>query len=308
MMKIMIMGTGGVGGFFGAKLANAGHEVYFIARGKHLAAIKSQGLKIISETGNLLLNPVSISDNPSDFNLPDIILLCVKTYDIESACKTIEPIMEQNTGVIPFLNGIGHIEIMQNILGKDNVLGGVAAISALIKEPGIIIHNSKMQMLKFGELNNNISSRVKELHKACEDSGINSIIPDDIYSDMWQKAVLMCSLAGVNCLTRLPLGPCRTNTATRRLLEDISNEVISIAKAVGVMLPENQLELTMKQLDSLPEGMKASTLPALENGQKLEVAALHGSIVNLGIKNNINTPMNRAVYASLSPHENGSPI
>ena len=304
-MKILIMGSGGVGGFFGGKLAHAGYDVKFIARGKHLEAMKQNGLKIISETGDFTINPVNVSDNPQDFETPDLILLCVKAYDTESACKMLKPIMTPNTGVIPFLNGISHMETMQKILGKDNILGGVAAISALIKEPGIIIHNSPMQMLKFGELNNQISDRVESFHKACNDSGINNSKSQTIYEDMWQKAALMCSLAGANCLTRLPLGPCRSNVATRKLLEDIVSEVILVAKAEGAKLPENQLELIMKQLDSLPEGMKASTLPALEKGEKLEASALHGTIEKLGVKNNINTAMNRAVYAALAPHENG---
>mgnify|MGYP001162136466 CR=1 FL=1 len=304
-MKIMVMGTGGVGGFFGAKLARAGHNVYFIARGKHLEAIKKEGLKVISELGNLHINPSKATDNPTDFEIPDIILLCVKAYDIESSCKLIKPLVGPNTGVIPLLNGITHIEIMQNILGKNNVTGGVAAISALIEEPGVIIHNSTMQMLKFGEINNEVSIRIKEFQKACNEAGINNNIPNDIQCDMWQKLILMCSLAGVNCLTRLPLGPCRDNPSTRILLEKIAAEIILISKTENVNLPDNQLEITMKQLDSLPEGMKASTLPALEKGEKLEASALHGAIEKLGIKNNISTPINSTVYAALAPHENG---
>jgi len=300
------MGTGGVGGFFGAKLANAGYKVTFIARGKHLKVIKKEGLKVISELGNLHINPTKASDNPEKFNdTPDIILLCVKAYDIKPSCEIIKPAMGSNTGVIPFLNGVFHIEIMKNILGENNVIGGVAAISALIKEPGVIIHNSTMQMLKFGELNNKTSTRIKEFQIACEKAGINNNIPNDIQCDMWQKLILMCSLAGVNCLTRLPLGPCRNNPSTRILLEKIATEIILISKAERVKLPNNQLEMTMKQLDSLPEGMKASTLPALEKGEKLEASALHGTIEKLGVKHNISTPINSTVYAALAPHENG---
>ncbi len=305
-MKIMVMGTGGVGGFFGAKLANAGYKVTFIARGKHLKVIKKEGLKVISELGNLHINPTKASDNPEEFNdTPDIVLLCVKAYDIKSSCEIIKPAMGPNTGVIPFLNGVSHIKIIKNILGKNNVIGGVAAISALIKEPGVIIHNSAMQMLKFGELNNKTSTRIKEFQIACEKAGINNNIPNDIQCDMWQKLILMCSLAGVNCLTRLPLGPCRNNPYTRILLEKIATEIILISKAERVKLPNNQLEMTMKQLDSLPEGMKASTLPALEKGEKLEASALHGTIEKLGAKHNISTPINSTVYAALAPHENG---
>ena len=305
-MKIVIMGTGGVGGYFGAKLANAGHDVGFIARGKHLAIIKKNGLKVISELGDMIIHPVKASDNPLDFEMADIILFCVKSYDAKSSAELIKPIVGPETAVIPFLNGIGHIEIMQRILGTNNVIGGVAAISALIAEPGVIRHNSAMQMLKFGEFNNEITPRIKAFQKACEESGINNAIPKNIECDLWQKIVMICTLAGANCLTRLPLGPCRSNPVTRTLMKNLAEEVVAVAKAENVILPDNQVEITMKQLDSLPEGMKASTLSALEKGEKLEASALNGAIDKLGSKHSIDTYMNKAVYASLAPHEKGT--
>ena len=305
-MNIVVMGTGGVGGYFGARLANAGHNVSFIARGRHLEAIKKNGLKIISETGDILIHPTKVSDNPSDFEIADIILFCVKAFDTESSAKLIKPIVGPNTAVIPFLNGLGHIDIMKDILGNNNVIGGVAAISALIEEPGVIRHNSTMQMLKFGEFDDNKTERVLAFKSVCENSGINNLIPDNINTDMWQKIVMICTLAGANCLTRLPLGPCRTNPATRRLMKNLAEEVVAVAKAENISLPDNQVEMTMKQLDSLPEGMKASTLPALEKGEKLEASALNGAIDKLGTKHKINTFMHKAVYAALAPHENGS--
>ena len=304
-MKIVVMGTGGVGGYFGARLANAGYDVSFVARGEHLNAIKKNGLKIISELGDMIIHPAKASDNPSDFEIADIVLFCVKSYDTESSSNLIKPIVGQNTAVIPFLNGIGHIEIMRKILGQNAVIGGVAAISALILEPGVIKHNSAMQMLKFGEFNNAISPRVKAFQEACEKSGINNNIPDNIECDIWQKIIMICTLAGANCITRLPLGDCRTNPATRNFMKTLAEEAVAVALAEKIILPDNQVEITMKQLDSLPEGMKASTLPALEKGEKLESSALNGAICILGNKHDISTPSHKAVYAALSPHENG---
>ncbi len=306
-MKIVVMGTGGVGGYFGAKLANAGHDVAFIARGKHLEAIKENGLKIISELGDIIIHPAKASNDPSDFEIADIVLFCVKSYDTESSSNLIKPLVGPKTAVIPFLNGIGHIEIMQRILGSNNVIGGVAAISALIEKPGVIRHNSAMQMLKFGEFNNEITPRIKAFQKACEESGINNAIPKNIECDLWQKIVMICTLAGANCLTRLPLGPCRSNPVTRTLMKNLAEEVVAVAKAENVILPDNQVEITMKQLDSLPEAMKASTLPALEKGEKLEASALNGAIDKLGTKHGINTYMHKAVYAALAPHQDGTP-
>ena len=160
-------------------------------------------------------------------------------------------------------------------------------------------------MLKFGEFNNERTKRVLSFQSACNEAGINNAIPENIYTDMWQKIVMICTLAGVNCLTRLPLGECRSNPATRILMKNLASEVVAVAKAEDILLPDNQVEITMKQLDSLPNAMKASMLPALEKGEKLEVSALNGAIDKLGRKHNINTNMNKAVYASLAPHENG---
>ena len=304
-MKIVVMGTGGVGGYFGARLSKAGNDVGFIARGAHLTAIKEKGLKVLSELGEININSLIASDNPSDFEIPEIILFCVKTYDMEVSTNLIKPIVGSDTVVIPLLNGISHFEIMKKILGEDKVIGGIAAISALIEEPGVIRHNSTMQMLKFGEFDKTISSRIKNFQNACEKAGINNSIPENIEIDLWQKFILICTLAGANCLTRLSLGLCRKNSATLNLMKEIATEVITIAHAENVPLPSNQLEIIMDQLYKLPDGMKASTLPALENGEKLEISALHGTILKFGEKNNIDTPMNRAVFAALSPHENG---
>ena len=305
-MKIVIMGTGGVGGYFGARLANAGHDVAFIARGKHLEAIKKNGLKILSELGDMIIHPAKASDKPSDFGIADVVLFCVKSFDTESSSYLIKPVVGPETIVIPFLNGLGHIEIMQKVLGVNNVIGGVAAISALISEPGVIRHNSAMQMLKFGAFDNINTPKILEFKNACEKSGINNYIPDNIESELWQKVIMICVMAGANCLTRLPLGECLSNPATRNFMKKLAEEAFSVAIAENIVLPDNQVELTMKLLDSLPPPMKASILPALENGEKLESSALNGAIDKLGVKHGIDTYMHKAVYAALSPHENGS--
>ncbi|PPR28934.1 MAG: hypothetical protein CFH31_00777 [Alphaproteobacteria bacterium MarineAlpha9_Bin1] len=304
-MKIIVMGTGAVGGYFGARLARAKHDVAFVARGSHLEAIKKNGLRIISELGDITIYPAKASDNPSDFGIADIIMFCVKSYDATTSSQLIKTVVGPKTGVIPFLNGIGHIEIMKNILGSKSVLGGVAAISALIEEPGVIRHNATMQMLKFGEFDNILSPRIKAFQSACEEASINNSIPENIERDLWQKVIIICTLAGVNCLTRLPLGICRSNPATRALMEELATETVAVALSENIPLPKNQVEITMQGLDNLPAEMKASTLPALEKGEKLEISALNGAIEKLGKKNGIDTPMHRAVCAALSPHEKG---
>jgi 2-dehydropantoate 2-reductase len=307
-MKIVVMGTGGVGGYFGARLAAAGHDVGFVARGKHLAAIKRNGLKVLSEKGDATIHPAKASDTPGDLGVADIVLFCVKAYDTESAAELIKPVVGPNTGVIPFLNGISHMEILERVLGPGHVIGGVANISALIEEPGVIRHFASMQTLRVGEMDDATTARTVAFRAACIEAGIDAPVPSSIQRELWQKFVMICTLAGANCLTRLPLGNCRRDPATRVLMETLAHETVAVAKALSVPLPEDQVERTMAVLDVLPATMKASILAALERGEKLEASALNGSVSRLGKAHGINTPMNYTVYASLAPHENGTPL
>ena len=305
-MKIVVMGTGGVGGYFGARLAAAGHDVGFVARGKHLAAIKSKGLKVLSEKGDVTIHPARASDTPGDLGIADIVLFCVKAYDTESAAELIKPVVGPDTGVIPFLNGIDHMEILERVLGPSHVMGGVANISALIEKPGVIRHFASMQILRVGEMDDAATPRIEAFRAACAEAGIDAPVPSSIQRELWQKFVMICTLAGANCLTRLPLGNCRSHPATRALMESLANETVAVAKALSIPLPEDQVERTMAVLDMLPPTMKASILAALERGEKLEASALNGSVARLGEAHGINTPMNHTVYAALAPHENGT--
>ena len=306
-MKITVMGTGGVGGYFGAKLAKAGHDVAFVARGNHLKAMKKNGLKVYSELGDVTIDPINASDNPEEFGIADIVLFCVKAYDTQTAATLIKPIVGENTGVIPLLNGIGHVEILQATLGQNSVIGGVANISALIEESGVVRHFSTMQILRVGELDNNSSERIEKFRNACGDARIDAPVPESIEKELWQKIIMICTLAGANCLTRLPLGLCRNDLSTRKLMTTLASEAVDVARALNIRLPDDQVEITMKLLDALPPTMKASMLAALEKGEKLEASALNGAIERLGKENGIDTPAHRTVYAAISPHENGTP-
>ncbi len=305
-MKIIVMGTGGVGGYFGARLAKAGHDVGFVARGKHLAAIRESGLKVLSEFGDMTVHPAKASDTPADLGIADIVLFCVKAYDTESAAELIRPVVGPETGVIPFLNGIAHMDILQRVLGAGHVIGGVANISALIEAPGVIRHFATMQILRVGEMDDSASPRILAFRAACAEAGIDAPVPENIERELWQKFVMICTLAGANCLTRLPLGACRSDPATRTLMLELASEVAAVGWALGKPLPEDQVDRTMALLDMLPETMKASMLAALERGERLEASALNGSVARLGEQAGIATPMNRAVYAALAPHENGA--
>ena len=305
-MKITVMGTGGVGGYFGAKLAAAGNDVSFVARGAHLDAIRKNGLKIKSDLGDIIVDPAKASDDPRDFRIADIILFCVKAFDTEKAAELIRPCIGPETGVIPFLNGIGHMKTLEERLGTSHVLGGVANVSALIEKPGVVRHFGQMQILRVGEMDDSESLRVTHFRQACIAAGFEAPIPNSIERELWQKVVMICTLAGVNCLTRLPLGDCRSNPLSRSLMETLASEVITVARATGVSLPDDQLGRTMNVLDMLPADMKASMLAALERGERLESTALNGEIDRLGQEIGVDTSMNRAVHTALAPHENGT--
>ena len=306
-MKFMVMGAGGVGGYFGARLAAAGHEVGFVARGRHLAAMRENGLAVRSVLGDLALRPVSASDEPAAFGAADCVLFTVKSYDCEAAAEALRPALGADAFVVPLLNGIGHVEVLRRILGPDRVLGGVAHISALIEEPGVVRHFDRLQILRIGEMDNSESPRVLALREACREAGIECPVPNDIERELWQKVAMICTLAGANCLTRLPLGACRSNPATRALMESLTAETVAVARARGVSLPDDQEARTMAVLDKLPAPMKASMFAALERGERLEASALNGAIDRLGREARVDTPTHRAVYAALAPHENGTP-
>ncbi len=305
-MKFMVMGTGGVGGYFGARLAASGHEVGFVARGRHLQAMQEDGLTVRSVLGDVVLKPVRASDDPTVFGSPDYVLFTVKSYDCEEAAARVRAALSSETGVIPLLNGIEHIDILRGVLGPRRVLGGVAQISAVIEAPGVIRHFDRMQTLRIGEMDNSSSGRVQMLRKACTEAGIDCPLPGDIECELWQKAAMICTLAGANCLTRLPLGPCRTNPATRAMMSRLTAETVAVAQALGVSLPDDQEARTMELLDRLPASMKASLLVALERRERLEISALSGAIERMGRRVGIDTPTHRTVYAALAPHEHGS--
>lgn len=305
-MKFIVMGAGGVGGYFGARLAASGHEVGFVARGRHLQAMQAHGLTVRSVLGDTVLERVQASHDPTVFASPDYVLFTVKSYDCEQAAALVRPALSRETGVVPLLNGVEHIDMLRRMLGRRRVLGGVAQISALIEAPGVIRHFDRMQALRIGELDPAPGGRVQMLRDACIEAGIDCPPPGDIECELWQKAAMICALAGANCLTRLPLGPCRAHPATRAMMARLAAETVAVARALGVSMPDDQEARTLELLDRLPASMKASLLVALERGERLEVSALSGAIERLGRRVGVETPTHRTVYAALAPHEHGT--
>ena len=306
-MKIAIMGSGGVGGYFGARLAAAGNDVTFIARGAHLDGIRKAGLRVQSPLGDVHISPADATDDPAGVGPVDIVLFATKLYDTESAGELCKPLVGADTAVISLLNGVDSEEQLGRILGAQHVVGGVARISAEIAAPGVIRHHTEFAIIEFGELDGRKSERLQTFHTAATEAGIDARLCDDIDVAIWQKFLLLASFSGVTALTRLPAGPIRDNPETWNLMKAAAHEAGAVAHARGVRLPENAVDDVVKFLGALPDAMKASMLMDLERNKRLELEWLSGAVCRLGRQSGVETPVHRFILAALMPYVNGRP-
>ncbi|HWI15998.1 MAG TPA: 2-dehydropantoate 2-reductase [Burkholderiales bacterium] len=304
-MKIAVMGSGGVGGYFGGRLAKAGCDVTFVARGAHLAAMREHGLKIESQAGDIHVPHVKATDDPATIGPVDIVMFCVKLADTESAARSIQPLFGPGTGIVSFQNGVQKDDILRRAFGDKAVMGGVGYIATAIARPGVIKHTGTMQRLLFGEYDGTRSARVQWLFDACKAAGINAEIPDDIRRAIWEKFVFLVGLSGTTTTVRLPIGPIREIPQSRAFLYDIIREAVAVGRAHGVALPEDYADTRLAFCDGLPAEMTSSMHHDLERGNPLEVSWLAGAVVALGEAAGIATPANRAVCAILAPHAQG---
>lgn len=304
-MKIAVMGTGGVGGYFGARLAQSGADVTFIARGAHGAAIREAGLKVFSPNGDVLVQPAKATDDTARVGPVDAVMFCVKLWDVESAAADCRPLLGQDTAVICFQNGVDAEERIAAILGARHAVGGVAAISALIEAPGVIRHTGTMAWLKYGELDGRPSPRIEAFDAACRKAGFEASASSDITADIWRKFAFLAPMAGATAATRMPIGPILGEPDTRRLFTDLIAETVAVGRARGARLEDG---LEAKQLafaEGLPAEMKASMLGDLERGNRLELPWLTGAVVRLGKELGLPTPVSEVVYAVLKLHAEG---
>lgn len=304
-MRIAIMGSGGIGGYFGAKLAQGGAEVSFIARGAHLAAMKADGLRVESSGGVIELPAVRATDDPATIGPVDLVLLSVKLWDTEEALRVIEPLTRSGAAVVSFQNGVLKDDQLRAALGAEAVLGGVSYVAAAIARSGVISQTGAMQRLVFSELDGSRSSRVDALLEACRAGGIDAEVSDDIKLATWQKFVFLVGISGLTASTRLSIGLVRENLDSRALLLETMREVVGVGRALGVALPEDFAENRLAFCDGLPAAMKASMLNDLERGNRLEVPWLSGGVVELGRAAGVPTPCNGVLAAILAPHAAG---
>ncbi len=307
-MKIVVMGSGGVGGYFGVRLAATGADVTFIARGEHLVAMRRDGLKVLSANGDLTVKPVKATDDPASVGHADLVMIAVKLWSTDDAARTIAPMMGPNSAVVSWQNGVVAEDILIKHNGKERVIGGVSNIAALIEAPGVIRHNGTMARLIFAELNGEPSKRIVAFAALCKQANIDHVVSDDINRAIWQKFIFLASFSGMTCATRLSIGPIRTDPETRAMLKAALGEVVAIGRAKGVSLPDDQVEQSLTWADNLPPTMVASMLGDLNRGNRLELPWLSGNVVKLGEELGVATPVHKFIFTVLKLHADGKPI
>jgi len=305
-MRIAVIGAGGVGGGFGAALAKAGADVTFIARGAHLAAMNRAGLTVKSPRGDTHLVPTQATDNPAEIGKVDVVLFCVKLWDVESAGQAIKPLIGPETAVIPLQNGIDVHERLLPILGERAVMGGVAQISASITAPGEITQVGTFMRMIFGELDGTRSKRAEKFLALCEKAGFDVTLSGAILTELWMKFILLASNAGMMALARQPIGKLRDDPDMRPIFLSAYREVVAVGLAKGIALPADAVERVADFTSHFPPTMKASMALDLDRGNRLEVPWLSGKVAELGRQYGIPTPTHAMLYAMLKPYAMGA--
>ena len=305
-MRIAIMGSGGVGGYFGARLVQGGADVHFIARGAHLAAMREHGLAIEGGPQPIHLPKVSVSDEAKTIGPVDVVMFCVKLWDTEIAARQVLPLMQSETAVISFQNGVQKDDMLRPIVGEKALVGGVAYVGTAIGRPGVIEQTGSVERLVFGEYDGRRSARVDAFYAACRRGGINAEISEDILRSIWEKYVSLVAMSGATTSTRRTIGPIRSNPLTRQFLLDLAREVVAVGRAHGVKLPEDYAEQRMPFVDAWPPEMTTSMHHDLRQAKPLELRWLSGGVVDLGAAVGVPTPMNRAVRDILTLHADGA--
>jgi 2-dehydropantoate 2-reductase len=306
-MRIAVVGAGGVGGGFGAALAKAGADVTFIARGAHLAAMKSEGLKVQGGRGETHLVPTRATDDPASIGQVDIVLFCFKLWDVESAGQMIRPLIGPDTAVIPLQNGVDAAERLIPILGPDAVMGGVAQISASIVGPGRIQQVGTFMRMIFGELDGKRRKRAEDFLALCLKAGFDATLSEQILTELWMKFILLAGNASIMALARQPIGRLRDDPDLRPIFIAAYQETIDVGRARGVELPADALEKILDFTGHAPPAMKPSMALDLERGNRLELPWLGGKVVELGHKLGVPTPTHSLMYAMLKPYIMGAP-
>jgi 2-dehydropantoate 2-reductase len=303
-MKVGVFGSGGVGAYFGGRLAQAGEEVAFIARGDHLQAIQSRGLRVTSVAGDFLVRPTRADADPAEIGRVDVVLVGVKAWQVPDAAKAMRPMVGPETFVVPLQNGVDAPDELAAVLGRERVLGGLCRIIAFIEQPGHIKHSGAEPYIAFGELNGTESERVEQLRAAfARATGVSVEVPADIRVAMWNKFLFIAALSGVCAVTRAPIGVVRSLTETRRMLKQALEEIAAVARELGIGLPATAVEETLAFVDGLPPEGTTSMQRDIMGGRPSELASQSGAVVRLAREAGVPVPVHAFIYQSLLPME-----
>jgi 2-dehydropantoate 2-reductase len=301
-MRFLVLGAGGIGGYFGARLSNAGEDIWFIARGRHLEAMKLHGLKVHSGQERLTVPPQKISDSIADVGKADVVLFCVKSYDTESAARQIAPALLKNSIIISLQNGIDNEAKIQQNISMGTVYGGVAYIYSTITAPGEITRFEGPAKIVFGPLDNTPNEQSKRIEQSFKKAGVDVNLSSNIEQELWKKFIFITGASGVTALSRLTLGELLANPETRELIRSAMEETYAIARARHISLDPNLIDTFFETLSKFKNDTRSSLYFDLANGKPMEVEALAGTVVRMGEQLGIPTPIQRTIYASLLPY------
>jgi 2-dehydropantoate 2-reductase len=300
-VKIAILGAGGVGGYYGGLLARSGQQVTFLARGAHLAAIQSDGLRVESVHGDFVVRPAQATGDAAEVGLVDLVLVAVKSYDLEAAAKAARPLVGPGTAVLPLLNGLDAAVRLAAVLGDERVLAGLTHISSSVAAPGVIRQISPVRRITFGERVGEISPRAERVRDVLATSGADVVLTPAVDVALWEKYIFIASISGVCCLARQPIGPVLDTAETRQLYVEALREVEAVGRARGIALAPDIVERTLRLTAGFAAETKPSLLVDLEAGRRLELEAMSGMVVRYGREAGVETPVHGVVYAALKP-------
>lgn len=302
-MRVAVFGAGGVGGYYGGRLARAGEDVVFIARGAHLQALRADGLTVLSTNGDFKLAQVAVTDDPDELEPVDAVIVAVKTWQLVEAARQMKPLVGASSILLPLLNGVEAGDQLAAVLGSNHVLKGVTRIISFIESPGVIRHLGAEPYIALGEADNRRSDRCERLRDAFDRAGVRASIPPDIDVALWEKFLLVVPLGGVSAVTRSPIGVLRAVPESRGMLEAAMQEVFDVGRARGVKLRDGIVADSMTFVDGLPaEGTPSLQRDVIE-GRRSELEAWNGAVVRLGREVGVPTPVHGFIYASLLPQE-----
>ena len=302
-MNIVIYGTGGVGGYFGTRLAQAGNKVTFIARGKHLETIKQNGLYLKSIKGDYLVYPANATSTISEVKKIDLILVCVKTWQLVDVAKKIKPVLNKDTMIISLLNGVENETVLCDVIDKKHVLGGLCKVVSKFEDYGVINHLSYEPTIIFGELTNLKTARTLQLEQTFVAAGITTKLATDIQKEIWTKFLYISTVSAIGALTRATIGEMIASPQIKKMMYQTAEEIIAIAKKQGIDLPENSIEKQFQIIDTQPYNTTSSLQRDMMSGKPSELEAQNGTIVKMGKEMGIPTPVNSFIYHCLLPQE-----